>query len=351
MNIPYVMKRCTKCGEWKVASTINFHRQKKGKYGLKGECKECKKKYSKRYRENNKDKIAQYCKANKDKKREYDKQYYEANKEKIAERDKRYNKANKEKIAERRKQYYRANRDKILERNKQWYEDNKDKVVEYHKQYYQDNKEKIAEHSKQYREANKEKIFERSKQYHEDNKEKINERHKQYYQDNKDKIREQHKQYYQDNKEKVRERHKQYDKQYYQTPQGQVVAFNKRQRRRIKEEQQGTGITKDQWLEMMNFFNWKCAYSGEALTKDNRSVDHIVPLNIGGDNIIWNMAPMKLNYNSSKQDKDMLEWYKEQDFYDPKRLAKIYEWQEYAYNKYGKDSEYFNTNDIQIKLL
>ena len=35
MNIPYVMKRCTKCGKWKVASTINFRRHKKYKYGIR----------------------------------------------------------------------------------------------------------------------------------------------------------------------------------------------------------------------------------------------------------------------------------------------------------------------------
>ena len=34
-------KKCTKCGKWKVASTVNFHRNKRGKYGLLAECKEC----------------------------------------------------------------------------------------------------------------------------------------------------------------------------------------------------------------------------------------------------------------------------------------------------------------------
>ena len=229
MNIPYVMKRCNKCGRWLVASTVNFHRGKGFKYGLRTECKECKKRY-----------------------------------------------------------------------HKQWHENNKDKIAEYHKQYYEDNRDKMLEH------------------------------HKQYYETNKDKIAEQKKQYYEDNREKALERYKQYS----QTPQGQVVKFNKHHRRRTKEGQLGSGITKDQWLEMMSFFDWKCAYSGETLSKDNRSIDHIVPLNSNGDNMIWNCVPMKLNYNSSKHDKDMLEWYRGQSFYDPKRLAKIYEWQEYARKKW-----------------
>ena len=84
----------------------------------------------------------------------------------------------------------------------------------------------------------------------------------------------------------------------------------------------------------MSFFNWKCAYSGETLTKDTRSIDHIVPLNSGGDNMIWNCVPMTRSLNSSKHTNNMEEWYKEQECYDPKRLAKIYEWQEYAIKKW-----------------
>lgn len=50
MNIPYVMRKCTSCGRWLVASTVNFHNQKCGKYGLKNKCKEC---VSKEYRAKN----------------------------------------------------------------------------------------------------------------------------------------------------------------------------------------------------------------------------------------------------------------------------------------------------------
>ena len=233
MNITHVMKKCTKCGRWLAASTVNFHKQKTGKYGLRSECKECI------------------------------------------------------------KQYYEANKDKILEQVKQ-----------HGKQYYETNRDKVLEHHKKYRETNREKLLENQRQY------------------------------YKANKEKLLERHKRYNKEYYRSPQGQVVRFNNSQRRRIKEEQLGNGITKDQWLEMMSFFGWKCAYSGETLTKDTRSIDHIVPLNSGGNNMIWNCVPMLRSLNSSKRDKNMLEWYREQDFYSEARLAKIYEWKEHARKKW-----------------
>ena len=89
----------------------------------------------------------------------------------------------------------------------------------------------------------------------------------------------------------------------------------------------------------MSFFGWRCAYSGEVLTKDNRTIDHIVPLNSNGDNIIWNCVPMTRSLNSSKRDKDMLEWYREQDCFSEARLAKIYEWKEHARNKYNKEEK------------
>lgn len=67
------------------------------------------------------------------------------------------------------KKYYNENKDKILQYQKQYFKDNKEKKTEYHKQYdkkYREaKKEKIAEYKKQYYETNKEKIFEQSKQY------------------------------------------------------------------------------------------------------------------------------------------------------------------------------------------
>ena len=34
-------RKCTCCGRWLVASTVNFYKEKTGKYGLRAECKEC----------------------------------------------------------------------------------------------------------------------------------------------------------------------------------------------------------------------------------------------------------------------------------------------------------------------
>lgn len=252
MNIPYVFKKCNKCGRWLVASTFNFSKHRQCKDGLRGTCKECVSAYGKKYRGENKEK-----------------------------EKKRHEKYNEEHKGERRK---------------------------YCNKYREENKKYFAEYQKIYSEENKEKITEYRKNYN--------------------------KKYYGENKEKILKR----CKHYYQTPQGQVVAFNACNKRRKREEQQGNGITKDQWLEMMNFFNWECAYSGISVSvKKNRSIDHIVPLVKGGAHEIWNCVPMDRSLNSSKNDKDIKEWYPQQDFYNKDRLNKIYEWRKYAYNKWGKE--------------
>ena len=49
MNIPYAFKKCTKCGKWLVANSFNFGKTKKGKWGLKSQCKECGRKYYNKY--------------------------------------------------------------------------------------------------------------------------------------------------------------------------------------------------------------------------------------------------------------------------------------------------------------
>ena len=188
------------------------------------------------------------------------------------------------------------------------------------------------ERSKRHKEKNDKNRKKRKAQYDRNIK---YEYRKQYYENNKEKILERNKQWREANKDKKSE----YDKQYRQSPQGQAVQFNKHQRRRIREERLGTGITKEQWLEMMRFFGWKCAYSGKLLNDETRTIDHIIPISKNGPNMIWNCVPMIRTLNSSKCDKDMLTWYKAQECFDRERLDKIYQWQEYAFNKWYKEEE------------
>lgn len=252
MNTPYVFKKCTKCGKWLVANTVNFHKLKSGKYGVRAICKEC----------------VKIC-------------------------------------------------------NKKRYEENTEKIIEHNKKYREEHIEERKEYDKKrsaiYREEHKEYYADYMKKYNAEHKEEKRTYDKKYYKENID-------------------RKKEYHKEYHKTPQGQVVALNAYNKRR-KREQPGNGITKEQWLEMMNFFNWKCAYSGKSIggNNGNRSIDHIFPLAKGGAHEIWNCVPMDRSLNSSKCDKDLEEWYPQQDFYNENKLNKINEWCKYSYNKWGKN--------------
>lgn len=203
----------------------------------------------------------------------------------------------------------------------------------YDKEYRKKNKEKIKEYNKEYKENHKEKIKKKNKEYREKNKEKIKEYNKDYGEKNKEKIKEYQKEYYEEHKEKNKEKIKKYRLKHPE------YVFNYNNKRRQLEENQGNGITKEQWIEMMDFFEWRCAYSGEVLG-DNRTIDHIIPISKGGEHEVWNCVPMLLKYNKSKHSKDMLEWYIQQDFYSVKNLLKIFDWITYAIIKYKYNKKY-----------
>jgi hypothetical protein len=92
-----IKKLCVKCNSEKKIS--EFHNNKNGKYGVHSQCKICKNKYKKKYREKNKElikeKSKEYSVNNKDKIKEYKKKYFQKNKDKFNDRTKKYNLKNK----------------------------------------------------------------------------------------------------------------------------------------------------------------------------------------------------------------------------------------------------------------
>ena len=291
MNIPYAMRRCTKCGEWLVANTYNFNKNKGCKWGLSSRCKKCNKEYREENKEEKRNYSKNWYKENKEEKRNYSKNWYKENKEEVLKKQKKHRKENKKEVLEKEKIYRENNRDRIRKNNKRWRENNKEHDKQYKKQWYENNKEYCKEKNKQWNENNKEYKKEIDKQWRENNKEKC---------------------------------------------------FNNHNKRRNKENNQGRGINKTQWEKMFNFFDFKCAYSNIYLGNENnkniRSVDHILALDNGGLNEPWNCVPMVKSYNSSKNKRvDVLNWYMEQEYFDIDRLNKIVEWQIYAFNKWATE--------------
>lgn len=292
MKCPFVIKVCTKCKELLVANNINFHKDKSKLYGVRNDCKKCSSKSDKEKKEKNKKELLKkYC-------------FDDVDVDKVWNHCpfviKVCSKCGKILVAN--KTNFRSDKGGKWNLKSRCRQCGKEYDKERRKD--EDRKKYLQEYNKQYRESNKEYLKKWKEQYRKEKKEEIKEYNKQYY-----------KQWKEDNPEKI---------------------FNNAQKRRHKIENQGRGISKEQWLEMMEFFDWKCAYSGIQLNKDNRSIDHIISLNKNGLNEPWNCVPMYKNYNTSKHINDMIAWYKKQDFFDISRLMKIYEWQEYAFEKWGK---------------
>ena len=81
-----------------------------------------------------------------------------------------------------------------------------------------------------------------------------------------------------------------------------------------------TTLTPLEWLSIVEQFNYSCAYCG---SKHNLTMDHVVPVARGGLTEYYNIVPACKSCNSSKNAKDVIEWYTAQPFYDRARLENI----------------------------
>jgi len=127
------MKKCTKCKNKKQRKY--FSKDKNKKDGLQLWCKECVKKYGKKYRGKNNGKISERMK-----------EYYQYNKEEINKKNKAHYLDNKEV----KKEYYETNKGKISKRMKKYRDEHEAEFKKYRddhkedkKKWYKENKEKI----------------------------------------------------------------------------------------------------------------------------------------------------------------------------------------------------------------
>lgn len=216
--------------------------------------------------------------------KECTKAYRERNKEKIKEYSKKYYEANAEELRRKSLEYHYANREERVQKTKEWKIKNKDKVINYRI----NNKDKNREYRRRYREKNAEADNKRANEWRKKNCDKVSEYRKKWISENKDKCRK----------------------------------YN--QKRRASKKSNGGFYTDAEWEECLEFFNHKCAYSGEDM--ERVSADHIIPLSKGGTSYINNIVPCELKINDSKGSKNLEEWYLSQEFYSDERYEKIKEW-------------------------
>ena len=156
--------------------------------------------------------VCKCCKKCREYGKKKSKKYYEDNLDKIKENHKKWRENNVDKIKEYHKiynnKYYENNANKYKEQKKIYYKENANKIKANMKKIREENAEKIAEQRKKSYKKNANKYKEKKKIYYKENAKKISEKNKKYYEDNVNKIKEKNKKYYEDNADKVKENHK-----------------------------------------------------------------------------------------------------------------------------------------------
>ena len=82
-------------------------------------------------------------------------------------------------------------------------------------------------------------------------------------------------------------------------------------------------INNKSWRESLyKLTKHKCIYCG----KPSESLDHLHPMSKGGISSTSNCVPCCLSCNGKKSDSEVLSWYRNQSFYDPRRAMAIRAW-------------------------
>lgn len=100
-------------------------------------------------------------------------------------------------------------------------------------------------------------------------------------------------------KESYKEKNRSRIKKYHQTIKGKIMKSNVYGRRKSILDNAGK-FTKEEWENKLKEYNYSCA---NCQTKENITIDHIIPLSKGGKNTIDNLQPLCGLCNSRKNNK------------------------------------------------
>jgi len=211
------------------------------------------------------------------------------------------------------------------------YYENRDRINEERREKYQQIREVRLQKQRDYYHNGGGK--EVKVKYHQDNREKISNRRKRHYYENRERLLTEKKDVYWNHG--GREKRSEKDKlnrdaenaryrAYYRTETGRLNIITAKNRRWSKKNNLLATLTSDEWQETLEYFDNTCAYcgaKGETLQRD-----HALPLSKGGYYVQSNIIPACKSCNSSKHDRDMETWFKQQLFFSESRLNRILNW-------------------------
>ena len=204
--------------------------------------------------------------------------------------------------------------------------------------YREEHKELIKAHSNSYRGTHKQSLSQYSKIYNRSYRKKHKEKkaiyEKSYKREHKEELAAQAIRYRNEHKEEIKaylEKHKERISTrfsiYAKANRDQMNAY--KQARKAKERKLTHTLTREQWQEIKNNFDNKCAYCGKAKTLEQ---EHFYPVTLGGEYATSNIIPACKNCNSSKGAKLFKDWYPQQPYFNKSRENNILKYLGYKNN-------------------
>jgi 5-methylcytosine-specific restriction endonuclease McrA len=181
----------------------------------------------------------------------------------------------------------------------------KDKLSLWCKECYKNSRKKwYAENIERERKKSREKMhtkfisnpsafIEKVRNWKNKNKEKVSKSNKQWRENNSNYLRNYLKNWYQENRDKVLLKRKEQPEK--------IIEYSRN--RRARKKKNGGRITTKEWKELCDKYGNKCLCCGRNDVK--LTLDHVIPLKLGGKHIIENAQPLCINCNCRKHAKEI----------------------------------------------
>lgn len=258
-------KKCSRCGI--VKSVSDYSKREKGH--LVSRCKECVNICSREFYNKHKEEINQkhssYYFSHKEESKAYHDKWRKLHPGYHAEKTRNWRLKNRESVRLHSRELYKQNREEIRKYHKEWREEHCDELKKRRLEKYKLNREKIILQRRERYYANRDHKIKYAKDWRANHPESVSASLSKYLQSH------------------LKEHAK------------------KQQRRRAVMRGSGGSFTIQEWVELCDFYDNKCLCCGKSDVK--LTVDHIIPVKLGGRGSIDNIQPLCINCNSQKQAK------------------------------------------------